>query len=598
MLPRRLCCLAALVGSFLAVPALAQGPSQPNVLFFYIEDLNYDLGAFGHPVVQTPNLDALAQRGVRFRDAYCPSPLCGPSRLATLLGMRASTTQMLQNIGFEMQATQFQGVSILPKLFRDAGWRTCGIGKIFHQHQIHIDTWDFYSSPLRDPGIAFPAHPAPQHGWRTIYGGPFMNGPTGQLGRMEDTKFSDHAMQMISTMQTPWFLAVGYLAPHVPYVYPEAFDALYDPAVDVPPLPPEEATGDWKNSVAPEMWHSDAYVDPAWGATPDEQRRQATVHYWRTITFIDHEIGRVLAHLAAAGRQNDTIVVVLGDHGYSMGQHSRFGKLSPYESDVKSPMIVSVPWETGGAGQVCAQPVEHIDVYATLADYCGIPAPSGLDGDSLRPQLQNPSQPTDAVYSLATADWESRWLRVVRTDRYKLVYHDRGTQAQRHMFFDLQADPGEYVNLYTDPGYAAQIATHEQLLVSEGILQAGWCNYMNGRAGELGVPSLTLSAPPVIGTTFDILIGNSSSSPTMSFLGFGWSANNIEGPSVAGGPLLVTTFAVFGDFIPAGTYARSLSVPNHPVFVGATLRAQVAELDAAAAFGISWSRGLRMFLMP
>jgi arylsulfatase A-like enzyme len=548
--------------------------------------------------VQTPNLDALAQRGVRFREAYCASPLCGPSRLATMLGMRSTTTRLLQNVGFELQATEFMGVKILPKLLRDSGYHTAGIGKIFHLEQVHPDTWDFYSDPWRDLGIAYPPHPAPQDGYRTIYGGPYMNGPTGQLGRFEDTKYSDHAIQMIQTMPTPWFIGIGYVAPHVPYIYPEAFDSLYDPNVDVPPLPPEEASATWKNSVAPEMWFSDLYVDPAWGATLEERRRQTTVHYWRTITYIDHEVGRVLAQLSASGRQNDTIVVFVSDHGWTMGTHSRYGKLSPYESDMKAPLIVSVPWETGGAGQMCAQPVEHIDLYATVADYCGMAIPSQVEGESLRPQLQNPSQPTNPVFGVVTTDWESRWQRIVRTDRYKLVYHERGNQPLRHMFFDLQTDPGEYVNLYNDPGYATLVASHEQLLTNQGMTGADWSNYMDGRAGELGVPSLTLSASPVLGTSFDILIGNSASSPTMAFQVFGWATQHVEGPTVAGGPLLLSPWVVLGDLIPVGGMAKPFSLPNHPGFVGATLRVQVAELDAATQYGVSWSRGLRMYLKP
>ena len=584
--------LASVFGILLAVCASvrAQAPAQPNVLFFYVDDLNYDMGTFGHPVVQTPNIDALAATGVRFAEAHCPYPVCGPSRLATLLGQHSHETTLLGNRGYDLDVAEFNGIPALPKFFRQAGWETFGIGKIFHKKQVHADAWDGYYDEWHDTNVAYPPHPDPSQASQLVYGGPYLNGPTGALGRMEDTKFSDEAIVQINTLSQPWFLTVGYVAPHTPFIYPEAYDSLYDPNVDVPPLPPEEQTN-WQDEVPFDMYRNDVALDPAWGATEDERRRQALVHYWRTITYIDHEIGRVLAHLDASGQRDDTIIVLLSDHGWSFGTHARYGKIGLYQQSSKAPMIISVPWETGSAGQTCDEPVEHVDLYPTLAEYCNLTAPAGLHGDSLAPQLADPSTPTDPAIALLQRHWETRWLRMVRTRRYKYIYNDN---TEPHILFDLQLDPGEYDNVIDDPAYAEKRLWLHQQMVDEGLFEAHWHNYQRGSEGTLGVPALELDARPVMGTAPNLLVENVAGHDTIFLLiagSYGWRL------PIFNGHLLLHPVSTDAYVLPIAGASIPVTIPNTPVFLGESYCLQTAQIDLSLIDTLVFSRGLRMFML-
>ncbi len=585
----RLLVLAS-VASFSSSPLVSQGPVQPNVLFIYIDDASYEMGTFGHPVVQTPNLDDLATRGTVFMNAYCPYPVCGPSRLATMLSRRPARTGLLGNqAGSGIQDPVFDGTPLMPKRFRDAGYWTGGVGKIFHVDQVHPNTWDLYTSPPSDFGIPRPAHPAPEDGWRTIYGGPFENGPDGSLGDMDDTNSSDDAIAMMQLAQEPWFIAVGYRSPHNPYVYPEAFDSLYDPAVDVPALPPGEST-DWSASLDPAYYYNFTYVDPAWGATEDERRREATVAYWRTMTYIDHEIGRVLSALDALGETDDTIVVVLSDHGWSMGHHGRYDKNDLWDRAVKAPMLLSVPW-LPNAGQVTSEFVEHIDLYPTLMHYCNLAPPAGLEGDNLQPLMDDPTAPQDDVYSMVTRGWSTKWHHMVRSGDYKYIHHEDGA----HMLYDVQVDPGEYVNLYGDPAYQAVADSLQQGLRNEGLLDAFSSNYRLGSPGSNGELTLTLDGPPILGTTLGFEFGNAAGvdAPTL-FLG-GFDATNLSGPEVLGGPLLLVPHFGVPFQVPVGGLVVPLEVPLDPFLAERSTLFQIAQLDFGVPAGVSWSRGLRMF---
>lgn len=574
----------------------AQQPQNPNVLMLYVEDVNYDLGTFGHPTVKTPNLDILAQRATRFQRAYCPYPVCAPSRVATMLGLRASTTALVGNRFGTLATNSYMGVSILPKQFKDAGYATGGAGKLFHDGQQHANTWDSYTYATSDHWVSQPTNPVPQQSWRVLYGGPFMNGPQGHLGKMADTKHSDAAMNMMATLPQPWFIGVGYVAPHAPYVYPEAFEGLYDPST-VAPLPPQEASGLWKNEVPNSMWQSPVFCDPAWGATDDEQRRNATVHYWRTITFIDHEIGRVLKQLKTLDLEDDTIIVFVSDHGWSMGLHDRYGKFSLFDHEAKAPMLISVPWETSSHGETCTGPVSHLDIYPTLMDYCGLPSPPQLEGNSLRAQLQDPSTITPPVHTLLATSWETRWLHMVTSDRYKFIYHEPRFGQQQNMLFDLQTDPGEYNNLYNDPAHSGQVLLHNGLLVTEGLLDASWNNFGGGGIGSQGTPTLQLDAPPRLGTTPNIIMGNSSGQPAFGLLISGWASQRTTGPAVLGGPLLVTSNVQEPVQLSITGATKPLPIPSSQTLLGHSFLMQLLHYDVGASHNAAFSPGLRACIM-
>ena len=215
-----------------------------------------------------------------------------PSRVGTLFGLRASTSGIVGNNQVH-ELPQLLGVNLLPLELKNHGFWTAGAGKIAHEAFFEPSSWDESFDVGHDQWVTFPQNPDPSGGNNVIYWGPFMNGPTGQLGKMRDTKRTDWSVEALGRLPQPFFLAVGLTAPHNPMIYPEPLCTLYDPAVDVPPLPPGESSG-WENSVDPGAYSSSSYLDPTWTGTADEARRECTAAYWRTINHIDEEVGRLI----------------------------------------------------------------------------------------------------------------------------------------------------------------------------------------------------------------------------------------------------------------------------------------------------------------
>ena len=455
------------------LPRAAQGQAReagakPNVLLITLDDANTEMGVYGHPVVRTPNLERLAARGVVFRSAYCQYPLCNPSRIAMFTSLRPTTT------GYYLNERPFRdptlmGIPILPRHLKVNGYATAGSGKVAHGSYYEPSSWTESHAYGYDPAPpALPPHPAPQDGSRVIYGGPYMNGPDGTLGRLLDTKHVDSAIEMLGRLPEPFFLAVGLQHTHVPWLYPESFLTYYDPQTDVPPRPLEEQSNAWRQGVYWRAWESYTYLDPAWAAQPDGGRSTATVNYWRTLTYDDAEIGRLLDALDRASLTDRTIIIVVSDNGWSSGYHGRWFKLALFDWCARVPMIVSVPWLAGGHGRACARPVEMIDLYPTIVDLCGLPAPEGMEGLSLRSLLDNPDAPALKPAFSVLKPYDMNWVSLmVRSDRFKFVYWPNGM----HQLYDMQADPGEYRNLYANPDYQSVSEEHLAYLVSAGLLQ-------------------------------------------------------------------------------------------------------------------------------
>ncbi len=445
-------------------PAAPQPPDR-NMLLIYVEDMGVDLtvdmGQVDVSPIQTPNLDGLAKRGVHFRNAYSPVPLCNPARLATLFGLRPSTTGAFLNRHSFRENTWFD-VPCLPLKFKQEGFRTLGTGKIFHKGFVDRSIWDQYQRFRSDEGVEQPEDPR-EGGRRYVFYGPYENGPDGSLAQTADTKQTNACIEMMKSADGPFFLAVGYHAPHSPYVYPERFGNLYDPDRDVPPLPDAEAS-EWKTQVPEAAWECILDLDPK--ITDREKgRREATVAYWRTMTSIDEEVGRLLDAVEELGLTEKTAVVFLSDHGFSNGHHDRWGKDKLYEWSARTWFTVSVPWMEAAHGQVCNRPIDHVDLYPTLMDLFGLSAPAALEGDSLRPLLEDPQAPFKPAIAMTEPDPGTE-AYMVRKDRYKLIYWETGT----HQLYDLVEDAGEYRNLSADPQYESVIAEHVQMLRDEGVL--------------------------------------------------------------------------------------------------------------------------------
>jgi uncharacterized sulfatase len=450
--------------------AQADAPARMNVLLIVSDDLtSNDLGCYGGPHA-TPNIDALARRGVRFDRAYCQFPLCNPSRASFLTGLRPDTLRVYEN------ATQFRqnvpGAQTLPQTFRKAGYRVARVGKLYHYGvpaQIGTDglddppSWERTVNPRGrdkdDEDKIFTLNPAAKGAAR--FGATLSwLAADGTDGEQTDGKIAAAVADLLrESADRPFFLACGFFRPHTPYVAPKKYFALHPAdAIDLPQVP---------------AGHRDSAPAPAFASSKREQerltddlRRRAIQAYRASASFMDAQAGVVLRTLDELGLADRTIVVFLSDHGYHLGEHGLWQKMSLFENSARVPLVILDP-RAKGNGRGCRCPVELVDLHATLADLCGLDAPP-TDGPSLRPLLDDPDRAwdrpafTQVSRGTPTTTGErtgrgSPWFmgRSIRTERYRYTeWDDRKKGAQ---LYDYATDPGELRNLVDDPASRAVV---------------------------------------------------------------------------------------------------------------------------------------------
>jgi uncharacterized sulfatase len=458
-----------LSSSALAAPALLlsqkSAEDRPNVLFIASDDMNNALGCYGHPIVQSPNLDKLAASGVRFDRAYCQYPVCGPSRASLLTGLRPNTTNIFEN-NIAVRETM-PDVVTLPQLFRNHGWHSTRAGKMYHMDvpgSVGTNKWD--DPPSWDVAISPPGKE--QH---TV--GEGRNITEGRRARWEwvafkgegkdqaDERATEIAIETMSKRRDgPWFLGLGYLRPHLPHVAPERFFDLYplsriEPVVNPPgdrddiPLASEIAI----NTRANDMGMNTA------------DKKEAIRAYYASVSYMDWQVGRVLDALDKLNLRNKTIVVFWGDHGWHLGEHHRWHKRSLFEESMRAPLIIHAPGRRGN-GRSTRSLVEFVDIYPTLAESARLKAPSNLEGQSLVPLLDNPGRTwKSAAFSVVTGPNGIKGSAAV-TDRHRFIRWT-GPHPDEELF-DHQTDPREYTNLAKDPKHAATLQR------MRAVLDAGW----------------------------------------------------------------------------------------------------------------------------
>jgi iduronate 2-sulfatase len=449
-------CLLALS---MAGSAWTSGQSQAsrlNVLFLMADDLNNDLGVYGAPV-RSPNIDQLAARGVRFDRAYTQYPLCSPSRSSLLTGRRPNATGVLTNpLPKTPMSPHFReklpDAITMPQLFRTSGWLAARVGKLYHYgvpDQIGTGGLDDYLS--WDLAINPRGHDREVHD-RIFSLLPRRFGATlswlgdeGPDGEQTDGIAAIEAVRLLERFKRnsePFFLAVGFYRPHTPYVAPKRYFDIY--ARDRIQLP---ALSDADRSRTPEAAYRSAFKEQ--DSMTDEQRREAIQAYWASITFMDAQVGHVLDALDRLGLSDNTIVVFASDHGYHLGDHGLWQKMSAFERSARVPLIIAAPGAKarGSATQGLA---ELVDLYPTLADLAGLKPTSSVDGVSLAPMLQDPkAKVKDAAFTQVRNGY------AVRTDRWRFIEWDGGQQGTQ--LYDMDADPGETTNLAADPQYASTV---------------------------------------------------------------------------------------------------------------------------------------------
>lgn len=448
----------------------AYAAEKLNVLFLISDDLRTEVGCYGSPLAKTPNIDALSAAGVRFDRAYCQFPLCCPSRTSMLTGRQPVTTGVYGNrTWFGHEHPDYVS---LPKYFKQNGYATLRAGKIFHGGIDDTEAWTeggegrVFDVRGRSDTTAPGTRSAPQDLGqdaaerarnrrlsKTEYNDRWVVLP-GDGERHGDYRTADRAIGYLKEYQDqPFFLACGFAKPHSPLAAAERFFDLYQ--VDDIELPPDFAPrptvpdGFPPASIRPR--NADLFIGR--DATPAEAKAMIR-GYLASTSWMDWNLGRVMAELDRLSLRENTIIVFWGDHGFQLGEKGKWSKAgSLFEQGARVPLIIVDP-RAAANGTASPRVVETVDIYPTLVDLCGLESPPGLEGRSLAPLLANPDALWDhPAYTVWSENGRTITGISVRTERWRFTeFYNRGGGA---LLFDESKDPHEMHNLADDPQYAS-----------------------------------------------------------------------------------------------------------------------------------------------
>ncbi len=447
-----LAAIGTAIGATISHAADANG--KLNVLFIMSDDLNCDLGCYGHPQVKSPNIDRLAKRGLRFERTHCQFPLCGPSRASIMCGLYPDQTLVQHNAIYVRQ--RVPNVQTMPQMFRNHGYTAMRIGKIYHygvpgsigtDGHDDPDSWNKVVNPRGrdkdDESLVFTMRPGQYGGtlsWLAADGTD--EEQTDGIGATAAVK----RLEQFAAEKTPFFLGVGFYRPHTPYVSPKKYFDMYPREKIVVPSVPEGYMDTLPQPARETLTRKKEQVD-----LPDETVRRAIQAYYASITFMDAQVGRVLDALEKTGLDKNTIVLFTSDHGYHMGEHAYYQKMTLFENATRVPLIISAPGMKT-AGQSTSALAESLDFYPTLAEACELTPPSILSGVSLA-SLFDDATATPRT-SVLTQHQEGYSLR---TDRYR--YTEWGADGKDGAeLYDHASDPAEMTNLARRPESAKTIA--------------------------------------------------------------------------------------------------------------------------------------------
>ena len=447
---------------------------KPNVLFIISDDLNTRIGPYMEIEKHTPHLDQLAAEGVRFTRTYCQFPLCGPSRASLMSGLYPETNGILNNIdqpgSYRVETPSLANHPSLAGYFRQQGYYTARVSKIFHMGVPggiergdpggdEPDSWDYSYNVLgpetHSPGTLELLSPGNLH-----YGSNFSRmilkdgderTQTDYLATSQAIAILENRAGELDTLsrskqkikpRAPFFLAVGLVRPHVPLIAPEnCFVPYPEEDVKLPPLLPDdnvpEAALRRQNM---NIWKMD-----------DSQKRQTISAYMASVRFMDQQVGRLLDALDRLGLRDETIVVFVSDHGYNLGEHDCWSKVSLWEGSVRIPMIISSPDEDMKKGISCESITELIDLYPTLTELCGLHAeqPEILQGNSLVGYMSGEKERGNE--SLAYTVSYRGTAATIRTSEWRYTRWGENVESGNEELYNHMADPEEHKNLAGDP---------------------------------------------------------------------------------------------------------------------------------------------------
>lgn len=479
--------------ALLACAGAAFAAETPNVLLIALDDLRPELGCYGQTQIHSPNIDRLAASGVLFNHAYCQYPVCNASRASLLSGLRPDSTGVYVNVtNFRKRAPE---VVTLPQHFKNNGYVTQAVGKIYHGafEKAYVGrTFDDPASWTLEHCYGSPQYYFTPRGIevaREVYGNKFhksgaelddwttefvqglaTEAPDVPDSMLYDGEMTDRAIQALGKLKgKPFFLAVGYLKPHLPFVAPKKYWDLYDRASLTLPSPattPQNAPAiALQRNGELRVQYTNMRNDPL----SEAQTRELRHGYFACVSYVDSQIGRMVSELDRLGLRENTIIVLWGDHGYHLGEQDMWGKLTPFELAARVPLIVSAPGRKA-VGAKSEALVELVDIYPSLCELAGLPLPPHLEGTSFVPLLDAPDRPwkdtafTQLVHCAATG-------RSLRTERYRFTCWKQTKSPTATLaveLYDYARAPVEVENIAERPENAELVKE----LTSK--LDAGW----------------------------------------------------------------------------------------------------------------------------
>jgi uncharacterized sulfatase len=444
----------------------ADDKEKLNVLFISADDMNCDLSVYGNRQVRTPNLERLAKRGVRFDNAYCQQPLCGPSRASLMTGLRPDTLDM-HTLKHELREKN-PDVVTLGQMFRNHGYFSARAGKIYHYgnpSMIGTDgnddplTWDQRFNPVgidRSEQEKITRYGAGRQNDKNLGISMAWWDPVSQDEEHTDGLVASKIIELIKQKKDePFFLAAGFFNPHCPYVAPKKYFDLYPlESIEMPDL--VTAKKDLEDVPAMAVMRDKRNWPFYFKDVSVEEARKCKQAYYATISFVDAQVGRLLDTLEEANLMDKTVIVFWSDHGYFLGEKGLWYKKKAFERSARMPLIIAAP----GLSQDKAtqKPVELLDLYPTLADLCGLAAPRNVEGASLKPLLLDPKNKSWLKPAI-TQVWHNRkaWGYSLRTERYRYTEWLQG-KAGRELY-DHNQDPEEINNLANQKQQARVVAS-------------------------------------------------------------------------------------------------------------------------------------------
>lgn len=465
---------------------------KPNILFISIDDLRPNIGVYGDSVAITPNMDQLASEGMTFRNAYCQVAVCAPSRASLMTGLRPDSTRVW-HLGDKFREIH-PDIVTMPQYFHKFGYYTVNIGKIFHNYMPDSVSWDepdlrperykrkdwlkrdgetFYisnainESQARKRDSLLKIKPVRYaDGWNT--------GPAWEAADVHDTMYYDGAqtklakqtLTRLAKKDQPFYMGLGYFRPHLPFAAPKKYWDMYDPK-EIPlaanPNVPKNAPVYSMNSMY-ELRHYDGFHHighPTSSYRMSEDTIRKLRHgYYASVSYIDALLGDLFAHMKKIGIYDNTIIILWGDHGWKLGNHNSWGKMTNYNIDLKVPMIIRYPGQKNRGAQTFGM-TELIDMFPSLCELAGVKVPEYMQGTSFVPLIENPERPwKKAVFSQfhrrpqQSPDGKRYMGYSINTEKYHYVeWHswdsDTGTKGpfQSAELYDKINDPYETANI-------------------------------------------------------------------------------------------------------------------------------------------------------